>query len=144
MKQPFVQYRHPAPLCAPVRVLVVDDHVDAADALARLLKRRSCEVRVAHDGPGGIALAREFRPEVLLLDLGLPGLDGYEVARTLRAEPPFAHALIIAISGYAQDSDRERSLAAGFDQHRAKPVDFAALVATIHSRGTRDLAPAAT
>lgn len=117
-----------------LRVLIVDDHVDAAETLALLLTRRNCEVRVTHDGPDGIIAAREFVPEVLLLDLGLPGLDGYEVASTLRADPRLRTALFIAISGYAQDSDRSRSIAAGFDHHCAKPVDFSSLVALIRSK----------
>ncbi len=118
----------------PLRVLIVDDHVDAALTLARLLSRRNCEVRVAHDGPAGIVTAQEFNPEVFLLDLGLPGLDGYELAGALRAEPKFAHALFVAISGYAQESDRARSLAAGFDHHCAKPVDFTTLLSVIREK----------
>jgi CheY-like chemotaxis protein/anti-sigma regulatory factor (Ser/Thr protein kinase) len=121
-------------LPASLRVLIVDDHVDAAQALAMLLTRRNCEVRVTHDGPAGIIAAKEFKPEVLLLDLGLPGLDGYEIARTLRAEPGFRDALFIAISGYAQDMDRARSLAAGFNHHCAKPVDFPALLTVISAK----------
>ncbi|MDB6136655.1 MAG: luxQ 12 [Verrucomicrobiales bacterium] len=117
-----------------VRVLIVDDHVDAARTLARLLSRRNCEVHLAHDGPAGVAAAREFHPEVLLLDLGLPGFDGYEVARQLRNEPCCAGALFIAISGYAQESDRHRSAEAGFEYHCAKPVDFATLLTAIRTR----------
>ena len=117
-----------------MRVLIVDDHEDAALALARLLKRRGCEVRCAHSGPDGVTTAREFLPEVLLLDLGLPGFDGYELTQRLRAETPFARALFIAISGYAQSGDRERCLAAGFDDHFAKPLDFQKLMETIHAR----------
>jgi len=120
-----------------LRVLIVDDHVDTARALALLLTRRGCEVRVAHDGPAGMIVAREVVPEVLLLDLGLPGLDGYEIARTLRADPRFSGALFIAISGYAQEADRARSLAAGFDHHCAKPVDFASLLSMMHSKFSR-------
>jgi len=117
-----------------LRVLIVDDHIDAAQALALLLTRRSCNVRVTHDGPNGIIAAKEFNPEVLLLDLGLPGLDGYEIATTLRADPNFRSALFIAISGYAQDNDKARSLAAGFDMHCAKPVDLTGLLSIIRSR----------
>jgi len=128
----------PAALDAAVpkamRVLIVDDHEDAAQALARLLKHRGCEVRCAHTGPDGVAAAREFLPETLLLDLGLPGFDGYEVARILRAEAPFAEAIFIAITGYAQDADHARCLAAGFDDHFAKPLDVPKLVEAIHSR----------
>jgi PAS domain S-box-containing protein len=121
-------------LPAALRVLIVDDHVDAAQALGMLLSRRNCEVRVTHDGPAGIITAKEFKPEVLLLDLGLPGLDGYEIARTLRAEPGFRDALFIAISGYAQDVDRARSMAAGFNHHCPKPVDFPALLTIISAK----------
>jgi hypothetical protein len=116
------------------RILLVDDHVDAAQALALLLTRRNFDVRVCHDGPSAIVTAKEFQPEVLLLDLGLPGLDGYEIARTLRADPAFHNALFIAISGYAQNADRARALASGFDNHCAKPVDFNSLLSVIASR----------
>ncbi len=129
---------HPAPaaeeLPAALRILIVDDHTDTAKALALLLGRRNCDVRVSHDGPSGILLAKEFCPEVFLLDLGLPGLDGYEIAAMLRAEPRFRDSLFVAISGYAQETDRTRSLAAGFDHHCAKPVDFHALLAVIRSK----------
>lgn len=118
----------------PVRVLIVDDHIDAAESLETLLQRRGCEVRRAHSGPAGVAAARDFNPEVLLLDLGLPGFDGYEVARILRAEAPFTDALFIAISGYAQDGDRQRCLASGFDDHFPKPLDLKKLLQVIHSR----------
>ncbi len=124
-------------LAGNVRVLVVDDHVDAAQSLARLLRQRGCDVRVAHSGPEGVTAAGEFLPTTLLLDLGLPGFDGYELARILRAHAPFANALFIAVSGYAQDGDRERSLAAGFDEHFAKPLDFPRVIDVIRSRGLK-------
>ena len=130
----------PAPADAlppSTRVLVVDDHEDAAQALARLLKRRGCQVALAHTGPAGVATAREFLPEVLLIDLGLPGFDGYELARRLRAEVPFADALFIAISGYAQEGDRARCLATGFDAHFAKPLDFPRLMEAIRAVADR-------
>ncbi len=123
------------PSLSATRVLVVDDHQDAGDALSRLLVRRGCEVRVARDGLEALTAAREFVPTVLLLDLGLPGIDGYELCRTLRAESAFANAHFIATSGYAQTADVERSLAAGFDQHFAKPVDFSELVAALQAGG---------
>ena len=118
-----------------VRVLIVDDHKDAAEALALLFKRRGFEVRCAHTGPDGVTAARDFLPAAVLLDLGLPGCDGYEVVRTLRTEASFAGALFIAISGYAQDGDRQRCLSAGFDDHFGKPLDFSKLMAALHSRG---------
>ncbi len=118
-----------------IRVLVVDDHRDTGDSLVRLLLRRGYEVRIARDGREGLAMAREFLPEVLLLDLGLPDLDGYELCRTLRAEPAFAGARFIATSGYAQNSDVECSREAGFDLHFAKPVDLSTLIAAFQVRG---------
>ncbi len=114
-----------------LRVLIVDDHQDAALGLAQLLKRRGCEVSCAHTGPDGLTRAREFHPQVLLLDLGLPGFDGYELARLLRAEPDFREAILIAISGYAQDGDRARCHDAGFDGHFAKPINFQKLLEAI-------------
>ena len=116
----------------------MDDHEDAAQALGRLLKRRGCEVRCAFTGPDGVTAAREFLPEVLLLDLGLPGFDGYELARRLRAETPFAKTIFIAISGYAQDGDRQRCLTSGFDDHFAKPLDFPKLLEVIKQEIRRD------
>ena len=123
-------------LAVPLRVLIVDDHVDTAQALAVLLSRRNCEVRVTHDGPGGIIAAKEFVPDVFLLDLGLPGMDGYEIARTLRTGPDFGNSLFVTISGYAQEADHARSLAAGFDYHCAKPVDLQSLITVIQSKFT--------
>ncbi len=108
------------------RILLVDDNQDTVHSLSRLLARRGHEVATAFDGLAALRLAHEFKPDVLLLDLGLPGLDGYELARRLRAEG-FTHTPIIAISGYAQEGDRARSRAAGFNYHFAKPVDFEAL-----------------
>ena len=112
------------------RVLVVDDNVDAAVTLSWLIGQRGYAVRVAHDGSEALQAARDFRPDILLLDLGLPGIDGYELARRLRADG-FTSALMIAISGYARDSDVESSRRAGFDRHFAKPVEFAALIAAL-------------
>jgi PAS domain S-box-containing protein len=109
------------------RVLVVDDNRDAAESLAMLLRATGHEVRTAHAGPAALEAARAHRPEVVLLDIGLPGLDGYEVARRLRAEPGFKGALLVALTGYGQDEDRRRSQAAGFDLHLVKPVDLATL-----------------
>jgi signal transduction histidine kinase len=112
------------------RVLVVDDNIDAAVALSWLIGQRGHAVRVAHDGPEALKTAADFRPDVLLLDLGLPGIDGYEIARRLRADG-FESARMIAISGYARDADIEASRRAGFDRHFAKPVEFADLVAAL-------------
>jgi signal transduction histidine kinase/CheY-like chemotaxis protein len=105
------------------RILVVDDNVDAAESLALLLRLAGHEVWTTHDGPAALGLARELRPEVVLLDIGLPGMDGYEVARRLRQEPGLSGALLVAVSGYGQAEDRRRSREAGFDEHVVKPAD---------------------
>jgi CheY-like chemotaxis protein len=104
------------------RVLVVDDNADAREALRLLLEDEGHEVRSAGDGPSALESAASFPPEVVLLDIGLPGMDGYEVARALRSIPGCERALIVAVSGYGQAEDRERSRIAGFDQHLLKPV----------------------
>ena len=109
------------------RILVVDDNVDTARGMARLLKLLGHEVAVAHDGPEGIEAARRHRPEFVLLDIGLPGMDGYEVASRLRREECCKDAVIIAVSGYGQEEDRRRSKEAGFDHHLIKPLDHDAL-----------------
>jgi signal transduction histidine kinase len=110
------------------RILVVEDIVDTAESLARLLKLLGNEVEVALEGVTAIEAARIFKPEFVLLDIGLPGMDGYEVARTLRQEPSSKTAVIIAISGYGRDEDRRRSREAGFDHHLVKPVNFDTLI----------------
>ncbi|HWE38612.1 MAG TPA: PAS domain-containing protein [Isosphaeraceae bacterium] len=113
------------------RVLVVDDNVDTARGMVRLLKLLGNDVRAAHDGPSAIAAARSLGPDFVLLDIGLPGLDGYEVARRLRAEPRCQASVLIAVSGYGQDDDRRRSREAGFDHHLVKPLDYDALVSLL-------------
>jgi CheY-like chemotaxis protein len=105
--------------------MVIDDNIDAAETLADLVAILGHEVRAAHDGPTGIAAAAEFRPDVVLLDIGLPGMDGYEVARRLRAGA--ANAVLVAVSGYGREEDRAASRAAGFVHHFVKPIDFDAL-----------------
>jgi signal transduction histidine kinase/ActR/RegA family two-component response regulator len=112
------------------RILLVDDNQDTVRSLARLLQLRGHEVATAFDGVAALKLAQEFQPDFLLLDLGLPGLDGYELARRLRAQG-FVNTPIVAISGYAQEGDRIRSRQAGFNYHFAKPVDFEALAELI-------------
>jgi CheY-like chemotaxis protein len=104
------------------RVLVVDDNVDIADALASLLDIQGCEVRVAHGGEAGLELALRFRPRVIFLDIGLPGMDGYQVARKLRQTDWGKEIELIALTGYGQDSDRQQALDAGFDHHLVKPA----------------------
>jgi CheY-like chemotaxis protein/two-component sensor histidine kinase len=107
----------------PRRVLIVDDNPDAADTLALILRARGHLVRTASDGPSALTEAAAFRPEVVLLDIGLPGMDGYEVARRLRAMPEAAGATLAALTGYNRDEDRRRAAEAGFDRHLTKPAD---------------------
>jgi DNA-binding response OmpR family regulator len=109
------------------RVLVVDDNEDAADSLAMLLTVRGDEVRIAYDGAEAVAAETEFNPEVVLLDIGLPKLSGYDVARSIRSTRGDA-VLIIAITGWGQEDDRRRAREAGFDHHFTKPVDFEVLL----------------
>ncbi|MDR3633277.1 MAG: ATP-binding protein [Isosphaeraceae bacterium] len=114
----------------PLRVLVVDDNTDTAKSLTRLLRLSGHEAYVAHDGPSALDLAREERPEVFLIDIGLPGMTGYELAQHLRREG-FASATLIAISGYGQEQDIQRSRDAGIDHHLVKPIDFDSLLALV-------------
>jgi signal transduction histidine kinase len=111
----------------PRRILVVDDNVDSAESLALLLQMAGHQSRTAHNGPGAIAATDAFRPEVVLLDIGLPGMDGYEVAQRLREAAGGEKLLLIAQTGYGQEEDRRRSRKAGFDAHLVKPVDPGAL-----------------
>jgi CheY-like chemotaxis protein len=106
------------------RILVVDDNADAAKSLARMLSRlHGQDVRVAHDGPEALALAEAFRPEVVILDIGLPGMDGHEVARRLRERPESGGTLLVALTGWGQEQDRRRSRESGFHLHLVKPVE---------------------
>jgi PAS domain S-box-containing protein len=109
------------------RVLVVDDNVDAAESLGRMLRLLGNEVRTAHDGPAAFDLAIDFIPEVILLDIGLPGMNGLEVARRLRQLPGLRDCLLIAQTGWGQDEDRRRTSEAGFDHHLVKPLNLAVL-----------------
>jgi two-component system CheB/CheR fusion protein len=108
---------------APRRVLVVDDNVDSAESMALLLSLKGYEVATAHDGPAALVKAAAFHPEAVLLDIGLPGLDGYQVATRLRGRRRTAKSLLVALTGYGQEEDRNRALQAGFDHHLTKPVD---------------------
>jgi len=114
-------------------VLVVDDNRDAADTLALMLQQLGGTVRAAYDGSEALALCQTFKPDVVLLDLGMPGMDGYEVAQHLRASPAGQTLQLIAISGWGQDEDRRRSAAAGFDQHLVKPVSPQTLLGYLDS-----------
>jgi len=124
---------HPDAARRTRRVLIVEDNADAADSLRDALELEGHEVAVAYDGAAGVARARELRPDVVLCDLGLPGLDGYEVARRLRSDATLRATLLVALSGYAQPEDRTRAAEAGFDRHLAKPPDFAQLAEVLQA-----------
>jgi len=118
---------------APLRILVVDDNRDAAATMAMVLRISGNDVRTVHDGREAVDEAREFRPDVAILDIGLPGVDGYDAARTIRREPWGTGVVLIAVTGWGQDADRERSREAGFDHHLVKPVEPAALISILSS-----------
>jgi signal transduction histidine kinase/ActR/RegA family two-component response regulator len=111
------------PAAAPQRrVLIVDDNADAARTFAEIASLWKHDVRVAHDGAAALEMANAYHPDVVLLDIGLPGMSGYQVARQLRLQPEFAHTLLVAVTGYGQEEDRRRSREAGFNHHLVKPV----------------------
>ena len=120
---------------AAARILVVDDNVDAAETLAAVLRARGHEVRTAFDAPSAIECVGEFAPDIAVLDIGLPNTDGYELARRLKADPRVAQLRLVALTGYGQAHDRERGVAAGFDEYLVKPLEPGALdviVARLH------------
>ena len=117
----------PRPRPAGKRILVVEDNRDSADSLRLLLELSGHEVAVAYSGHDGVRAAEQYQPDVVLCDIGLPGLDGYGVARKLRDNPATATARLIAVTAYGHDEDRRRSHEAGFDLHVVKPVEPAAL-----------------
>jgi CheY-like chemotaxis protein len=114
------------------RVLIVDDNADLADILASALEALGFETRVANDGPSALTIARDFKPGMGLLDIGLPVMDGYELAKNLRQLPELSMIRLIAITGYGEDADRRRSSDAGFEAHLVKPVELAKLVGVMH------------
>jgi len=116
-----------------MRILVVDDNRDAAISLATLLQITGHEASTAHDGPAALAAIERLRPEVVLLDIGLPRVNGYEVCRRIRAQPWGNGVTLIALTGWGQEEDRRKSDDAGFDGHLVKPVEYAPLVAMIDS-----------
>ena len=123
---------HPRKTDRSLRILVVEDNRDSADSLRLLLELSGHEVAVAYSGHDGVRAAEQCRPDVVLCDIGLPGLDGYGVARRLRDNPTTAKARLIAVTAYGHDEDRRRSHEAGFEQHLVKPVDPDALQAVLN------------
>jgi signal transduction histidine kinase/ActR/RegA family two-component response regulator len=120
------------------RILVVDDHPLAAETLMKILQLGGHDVRIARDGPTAVEEARRCRPEIVLLDIGLPGMDGYKVAESIRSLPGMEKLILIALSGYAQEEDRRRSRETGFNHHLTKPVDLNALYQLIALQGKID------
>ncbi|MEA2602943.1 MAG: two-component system, cell cycle response regulator DivK [Acidobacteriota bacterium] len=106
-----------------LRVLVIEDNSDAAETLRDLLRLFGHEAEIALSGPAGLEVARSVQPDVILCDIGLPGMDGYAVAGSLRSEPATRAARLVALTGYGRDSDRQRTRDAGFDLHLVKPVE---------------------
>jgi CheY-like chemotaxis protein len=108
---------------SPRRILIVEDNRDGADSLALLLELMGNNVRTVYDGASALEAATEYRPDVVLLDIGLPGRDGYEVARDIRASPQLNGVVLIAQTGWGQEEDYRRTREAGFNHHLVKPVD---------------------
>lgn len=113
------------------RCLVVEDNADAAESLGELLRLLGHEVQVVTSGASAVAAARAFRPDLVLCDVGLPGLDGYAVARALRADPALGPLRLVAVTGYGREEDRRRAREAGFDDHLVKPLTLEALSALL-------------
>ena len=123
--QPQTQLEDTAKQTGPsLRVLVVDDNVDAAETMLLLLKASGHTVRTAYDGPTALEVAIEFHPNIVLLDIGLPGIDGYEVAKRLRHEPDLSGVVLVAMTGYGTEADKQLSKDAGFNHHLVKPASF--------------------
>jgi signal transduction histidine kinase/ActR/RegA family two-component response regulator len=120
------------------KILVVDDNLDAAETLASLLEMFGHEVARAHDGPSALATASRMEPDVILLDIGLPGTSGHDVARELRAVPRLRHAKLVAVTGWGSEADVERSRASGFDAHLTKPVEIDELVRLVDAPDRRE------
>ena len=118
-----------------LRVLIVDDNLDAAEMLGESLRALGHSTRLALDGPGALAATREFHPHIALLDLGLPVMDGFEVAERLKASAPDIE--LVAITGYGQEADRRRTERAGFVEHLVKPVDLQRLEDWLRTRQSR-------
>ena len=112
----------------PVRVLIIEDNLDGADSMQVLLDLLGYDTKVAYTGVDGLRLARSWCPDVVLCDLGLPGVTGYEIAQALKGCPDTSHVRLVAISGYGSPEAREQAMASGFDHHFTKPADPAAVL----------------
>ena len=118
-----------------LRILVVDDYGDVGAMLSEVLRAKGHDTRIANDGPTALQIAQRFKPDVAFLDIGLPVMDGYELARRLKVLPGLGAIRLIAVTGYGQQADRQNAEAAGFSNHLVKPIDFDALE-RILSEGT--------
>lgn len=135
---------HPVPVNGSgLRILVVDDNQDSAVSMTMLLELQGHEVHVAHAGHTALRVAKDQQPDVILLDIGMPGMNGYEVARQLRSQEAFTNTLLVAITGYGRQSDVEQTQSAGFDHHLVKPVDYEKLQAVLATRSSAISHPAA-
>jgi len=135
----------PAPQPVPARhefpgarVLVVDDNVDAAQSLAMLLELMGYEAKAVYSGRAALEIAVAYDPVAIILDIGMPGMNGYEVARQLRESADSENVVLIALSGFAQDDDRSRAMRTGFDAHLVKPVELETLEALLERLAKRD------
>ncbi|RYF37530.1 MAG: response regulator, partial [Comamonadaceae bacterium] len=124
-------------LAGGLRVLVIDDNRDSADSATEVLRLLGNEVECAYDGSSGVALARRFRPHMILMDLAMPGMDGYETRRRLAAEGESRETFMVAMTGYGNEEDKRRTRSAGFDAHLTKPVELEALVRLLNDARTR-------
>jgi CheY-like chemotaxis protein len=135
-----VAQRIPAParsagFSQPCRILIVDDNPDTANSLAMLLELKGTEVEVCYDGPSALETLNRTLRDIVILDIGMPGMDGLEVARRIRARPEYRHIRLIALTGLGEAADRRRSLEAGFDRHLVKPISFDTLDSILHDLG---------
>ncbi len=119
------------------RVVIIDDNQDAADTMSMLVQQLGGSARVAHDAPSGLSAIQDFQPDIVFLDIGMPGMDGYETCRRIRQQPSPRHIVVVAVTGWGQSQDKQRALDAGFDAHLTKPVDPSTLahVLTASSHG---------
>jgi CheY-like chemotaxis protein len=124
---------HDAPQLSPRTILIADDNIDAAESLGEFLKASGHSVHVTHDGASAISNAARIRPEVVILDIGMPAMDGYQVAQCLRTEVGLTSSMLIAVTGYAQERDCVSAHNAGFDHHFAKPLDIGKLSSLLNN-----------
>ena len=122
-----------APAIGSRRIMVVEDHPDAAEMLAMLLTEQSHQVHIVGDGHAALQAVGQFRPDIMLIDIGLPGMSGYDLAERIRSDRSLGHVLLVALTGYSGDDDRERALECGFDRHIVKPIDEGGLEEVLRS-----------